>query len=475
MALPFPADEPFLRGYYAPLHMECDAPNLPITGELPKALNGWLYRNGPNPQFAPRGPYHWFSGDGMLHAFHLSNGRVAYRNRWVQTPKWALEHAEGEGLSGTFGNPRYSDPRIVKLNSTLANTNVVWHAGRLLALEEAHLPFEVDPVTLAPRGYCDFAGKLAGPMTAHPKLDAVSGEMVFFGYAAKGRFTPDVALHVVDADGALVRSESLVAPYPSMVHDFVVSKHWIVLPIFPLTGSMERAMKGAPPFAWEPDKGTHIALIPRAGSVADARWFRGDPCYVFHPMNAFDTADGKVVCDMMKYPVAPLFPAPDGSRVTAEPPVAKLVRWTFDPAGNTDSFTEQPLDDHPGEFPRLDERFTGLPYRHGWFQAGAVTDASQGREARNGLAHIDHQSGAVSVWRPGVADHCGEPVFVPRSADAAEGDGFVLSVIFRGETNCSDLAVFDAMNLAGGPLALAHLSHRVPAGFHGNWRDAAPG
>lgn len=471
MSKPFPVDDPFLRGYYAPLHMECDAPNLPITGEMPRELDGWLYRNGPNPQFAPRGPYHWFSGDGMLHAFHIENGRVAYRNRWVRTPKWELEHAEGEGLSGSFGNPRYTDPRVMKLNSTLANTNVVWHGERLLALEEAHAPFEVDPQTLAPRGSLDFGGKLTGPMTAHPKLDPVNGEMVFFGYSATGRFTPQVNLHVANREGALLRSEQIEAPYSSMVHDFVVSRDWIILPIFPLTGSMERAMKGAPAYAWEPEKGTHIALIPRGGSVTDARWFKGDPCYVFHPMNAFDTADGKVVCDMMKYPVAPLFPGPDGQRIGKEPPVARLVRWTFDPKGNTDTFTEQALDDHPGEFPRLDERFTGLPYRHGYFQVGAVTDASLGRDKRNGVAHIDLQTGRVSSWMPAAVDYCGEPIFVPRSPNSAEGDGFLLSVVYRGETGCSDLAVFDASQVEAGPLALAHLSHRVPAGFHGNWRD----
>jgi len=79
----------------------------------------------------------------------------------------------------------------------------------------------------------------------------------------------------------------------------------------------------------------------------------------------------------------------------------------------------------------------------------------------------------VVTWQPEAGDYCGEPVFVPRNATAAEGDGFVLSVIFRGGAGCSDLAVFDAMNLKHGPLALAHLSHRVPAGFHGNWRNAA--
>ena len=81
MARPFPADEPFLRGYCAPMLAECDAPHLPISGEMPRELNGSLYRNGPNPQFAPHGPYHWFAGDGMLHAFHVADGRVAYRSQ----------------------------------------------------------------------------------------------------------------------------------------------------------------------------------------------------------------------------------------------------------------------------------------------------------------------------------------------------------------------------------------------------------
>lgn len=470
MSRPFPPDEPFLQGYYAPLNAECDAPNLQVTGELPRELFGTLYRNGPNPQFAPRGPYHWFGGDGMLHAFHLENGRASYRNRWVRTPKWALEHAEGEGLSDAFGSPMGSDPRIVALRSTVANTNVVWHGGRLLALEEAHAPFEVDPETLAPRGPQTFDGKLVGPMTAHPKIDPVTGEMIFFGYSTRGPFSADMMLHVADKDGRLIRSEHFVAPFASMVHDFVVTRSHIVFPIFPLTGSMERAMKRLPPFAWEPDRGTHIGILPRGGSVADLRWFTGDPCYVFHPMNAFDDADGSVVCDMAKYEVAPLFPKPDGSPTGAKPPQARMVRWRFDLAGTGNGFTEQPLDDGAAEFPRLDERFATLPYRHGYLNRMPPADAGRPRDERWGLAHIDLSTGQTHTWRPETGDACGEPVFVPRSADADEGDGWLLSVIWRRAENRSDLAVFEAKDLAAGPVALAHLSHRVPAGFHGNWR-----
>ena len=150
MAKAFPTDNPFLHGYYGPVNTEADAGHLHITGEMPKELCGTLYRNGPNPQFAPRGPYHWFGGDGMIHAFHIENGNVSYKNRWVRTPKWEIENKEGEGLSGTFGNPRYTDPRVMALNSTIANTNIVWHGGKLLALEEAHAPFSLDPASLMP-------------------------------------------------------------------------------------------------------------------------------------------------------------------------------------------------------------------------------------------------------------------------------------------------------------------------------------
>jgi carotenoid cleavage dioxygenase len=473
MAKAFPTDNPFLKGYYAPVNTEADAAHLHITGEMPKELCGTLYRNGPNPQFAPRGPYHWFGGDGMIHAFHIENGNVSYKNRWVRTPKWALENKEGEGLSGTFGNPMYTDPRVMALGSTIANTNIVWHGGKLLALEEAHAPFSLDPASLMPvgptgGGYETWGDKLCGPFTAHPKLDPKTGEMVFFGYSAKGRFTKEVSLQTVSADGRITRAEILDGPYPSMIHDFAVTRNWIVVPIFPLTSSMERAMSGKPPFAWEPDKGTHIAFIPRNGTVADAKWVAAPPCYVFHPMNHFETADGKVVIDVMKYDVAPLFPLPDGSPSSAEMPAARLFHWTFDLAGHGNTFKEEQLDDRPGEFPRFDERYCMDDYRHGWTVSGNVVAAGMPR--REGITHYDLATGKNVTWNAGPDDRFGEPIFVHRSENAAEGDGWLLSVIFRAEEGRSDLAVFEATDIAKGPIAVAHLSSRVPAGFHGNWR-----
>ena len=469
MARPIP-DHPQLRGNYAPLRMECDAPDLVVRGELPETLRGTYYRNGPDPQYAPRGMHHWFAGDGMLHALRFEDGRVSWRNRWLRTPKWELEHEAGEALFDPF-NPMNADPRVSGKDSTLANTNVVWHGEKLLALEEGHAPWEVDPDTLESRGYWDFDGRLEGPMTAHPKLDPVTGEMLFFGYCARGPFTPDLAFHVVDASGALVRSQWFEAPFTSMVHDFVTTDAHAIFPIFPLTGSLERVMKGGPAWAWEPEKGTHIGIVERDGDVASMRWFEHDPCYVFHPMNAWSEGS-KVFADVMKFEQAPLFPNPDGSPGDPRKSQARLVRWTFDLAGNTSAVREEALDDLSGEFPRLDERFTGLRYRHG-FYACATGRSKVGAGSFDGIAHVDHRTGRRTLRELPVGDATGEPLFVPRSPDAEEGDGFLLALVYRGGEKRSDLLVLDAADVAGEPIATVELPTRVPFGFHGNWRPAA--
>jgi carotenoid cleavage dioxygenase len=172
-----------------------------------------------------------------------------------------------------------------------------------------------------------------------------------------------MAFHVIGRDGKLLRNEQFTAPYASMVHDFAVTESHVVFPIFPLTGSMQRAMNGQPPYAWEPAKRTHIGIMPRQGSSAQMRWFSAEPCYVYHPMNAFDTEDGKLVLDVMKYETPPGFPNPDGSPIRPARPGATLVRWTFDLRCGDDRYDERVLSILVGEYPRIDERFATRPYR----------------------------------------------------------------------------------------------------------------
>ncbi len=467
MSKSFPEHQ-YLQGNFAPVSFEAEAHDLPIKGELPRDLNGTLYRNGPNPQFAPRGFYHWFAGDGMLHAFNIENGKASYRNRWVRTPKFQLEREAGQSMFGAFGNPMESDPSTFGKDSGVANTNVVWHAGKLIALEEGHKPFEIDAVSLEPRGYQNYASDQLSRMTAHPKLDPETGEMVCFAYGNDGPLTAGMAYYVIDKTGKLTRFDRFQAPYPAMVHDFLVTRDFVLFPIMPLTASMERAMSGKPPFAWEPDKGTHIGVLRRGAPIETLRWFKGDARYVFHPMNAWNEGN-KIMADVMEYPVAPLFPNPDGSVTKDVRRTANLVRWTFDLDNNSDGFASQPLDDLAGEFPRLDERRTGLNYRHGYFAADTSANPAEGF---NSLVHIDFKTGKRVLHSQTGGDAVSEPIFVPRSANADEGDGWLLSVVWREADKRSDLLVFDAPNLAAGPIATVQLSSRVPFGFHGNWRPA---
>ena len=456
------------RSNLAPIPFECDAPFLEISGELPRELNGTLYRNGPNPQFSSPGA-HWFVGDGMLHAFHLENGRASYRNRWVRTPKFEAERRAGRALFGGFGCKLPDAPADVT-DGGVANTNIIAHAGRLLALEEAHLPTEIEPGTLATSGYHDFGGRLRGAFTAHPKTDPVSGELLFFGYNAAGPLTPALTYGTVDASGRLTRLDRFDAPYASMVHDFVVTADHVLFPIMPLTGSLERAMSGRPPYAWEPDKGAYVGIMKRGGAVKDIVWYRGEACYVFHVMNAWE--DGHhIIADVMQFDEPPLFPHPDGRPTDPAKSRARLCRWSFDLAGTSERFTQTYLDDLTGEFPRIDDRRAGLPSRHGWYACANPDGPLFG--ALSGLAQVDGAAGTRrATYLLPDGDSLSEPVFVPRRADAAEGDGWLLTVVWRAATNTSDLAVLNATDIASGPVALVHLGHRVPDGFHGNWVGA---
>ncbi len=368
---------------------------------MPAGLQGTLYRNGPNPQF-PQAGAHWFGGDGMLHAFQLEGGCASYRNRWIRTAHWKAERAAGRRLFNGFGQPQDAEPAAVDVaDEGTGNTNIVWHAGRLLALEEGHLPIGIEPGTLATQGPFDFGGALAGGrFTAHPKTDPATGELLFFGYGTSGPLSAGMTFGVADAAGNVTRFDRFEAPYASMVHDFAVTAGHVLFPVLPLTASMARAQRGLPPFAWEPQTGSRVGVLPRGSGIDDIRWFEGDAGFLFHIMNAWEERDAnngiRLFADVMRYDEPPLFPHPDGRPTDPKRSVARLCRWTFDLSSISNRFTQQPLDDLIGEFPRIDERHAGLPYRHGWYECRQR--AEDGSLLRAGLVHRDNTSGpAVAV------------------------------------------------------------------------------
>lgn len=423
-----------LKGHYAPVHDELTAYDLPVTGALPPELTGWYLRNGPNPR---QDSAHWFTGDGMVHGVRLENGRAAwYRNRWVRTESFDLPDPALYNADGTR-NLRWS----------VANTHVVNHAGRTLALVESSLPYEIT-TDLDTVGVYDFGGKLADAMTAHPKICPETGELHFFGY---GSITaPHVSYYRADAAGELAVRQPIDVPGLTMMHDFALTRRHVVF--FDLPVVFDHATDGGIPYRWSDTYGARLGLLSRDRPEDGVRWFGIDPCYVFHTLNAHDTADGRIVVHVVRYEHL--------SKPDVPNPKGVLWRWTIDPRAGT--VAEDLLDDRDGEFPRIDDRLAGLDARF-----GHVT----GRHSPEGplvLRRYDLHTNASREHLFPEGHIPGEAVFVPAD-DRPDGAGWLLAYVYDGPNDRSDLVVLDAQDLEADPVATVHLPGRVPAGFHGNW------
>lgn len=471
-------DVPTFRGFQAPGRFEGEVRDLEVVqGEVPADLNGAFYRVGPDPQYPPLlGNDIPLNGDGMISVFHFEDGRVDFRTRWVRTPKFLAERAAGRALFGAYRNPFTDDPSVCGLSRGTANTNVLWHGGRMLALKEDSHPVEIDPITLETIGPWDYDGALtSATATAHPKVDAATGTLVFFGYAARGETTPDIAYYEADANGHIVFERWLQAPYSSMVHDFAVTENHIVFPIVPLVSDLQRLKDGFPHFAWDPSKPVYLGVLPRRDPDAPVRWFVGDPRFASHTMNAFEE-DGRIHLDMSvgDSVVFPFFPEINGAPFDPEAAIPYLSRWTLDTTKPTDDFTQTRLSDVAGEFPRINEYYATRDYRFGYLsmQSGVPDPTMPGSFTGmrfDLIGRVDHRSGALATHYVGDASATQEPMFVPRTGATSEGEGYVIAVVNRYASMRSDLLVLDAENVDGEPVATLALPLRLRNGLHGTW------
>jgi len=454
----YDSDNPFLVGNYAPWREEGDAFDLEIEGELPRDLNGALYRIGPNPHFKPFGPYHWFDGDGMVHAFILRDGRAAYRNRYVRTDGLKAEMKQGRSLyGGLLGGKRGELPPELPPFKNAANTNIIGFANRLLALWEAGLPHELKPLTLETVGLFDFGGKLAGPVTAHPKFDPKNGDLLFFGYQP---FPPYVTWYRANSNGQLLESRPIDSGLPAMMHDFIATADYAIFFVCPSVFHLENAAASKPMFIWEPQHGTRIGVMSRKSG--DVKWFHDEAFFVFHFLNAYQE-DGKLIVDGCRMKALDM----TGNSFGGNPPMA--WRWSLNLKDGT--MRQSQIDDISNEFPRLDERLAGHKHRYGYF-AGGNPGSPETQPGFRALLKRDYQSGELQAHDLGKNFAPGEPVFVPRNQNSAEDDGWVLAVWYDEALNRSEMVVLDAQNFAGKPVARVKLQHRVPWGFHGNWVPA---
>jgi carotenoid cleavage dioxygenase-like enzyme len=426
----------FQRGNYAPVADELTEFDLPVEGAIPAELNGWYLRNGPNPRQATA---HWFTGDGMIHGVRIEDGRAAwYRNRWVRTDSFKEDF------------PLYNADGTRNLRAGTANTHLVNHAGKTLALVESSLPYEITN-DLETVGAYDFGGKLVDSMTAHPKICPTTGEMHFFGYG--NIFQPHVTYHRADANGELTINRPLDVKALTMMHDFALTAEHVVFMDLPVVFNLDVALKGDGdmPYRWDDNYGARLGVMRRDDPFGPVRWFEIDPCYVFHVANAHDSGNS-IEMHAVRYPE--LWRDSGGFDTNGV-----LWSWTIDLDKGV--VTERQIDDRPVEFPRIDDRLASLPARY------AVSVGT------NKLVRYDLKSGSAAEHTFGTAEAPGVPgeaVFVPSTTGPAdESDGFYVGYVYDPARNGSDLLILDASDFSGRPVARIKLPQRVPHGFHGNW------
>ena len=214
------------------------------------------------------------------------------------------------------------------------------------------------------------------------------------------------------------------------------------------------------PFKFNYDAPARLGVMPRTGTNADVQWLDIDPCYVFHPVNAYE--DGTtIVVDVSRMNSA------FGGSSDDYAEVGRLTRWTIDTAKGT--VREELIDGRAGDFGRVDDRLVGLKARYAYLMA--LDGEGNSEEPIYGSRLLKYDLGTGQCWEHqlGAGVRGGEPVFAPASPTAAEDEGWVMAIAHDTTTNSSKLVIVDARDFTAPPVAQVHLPQRVPYGAHGSW------
>jgi len=439
------SDNPWLSGVYAPVDREVEAIDLPVRGAIPPELNGMLVRMGVSPIPPFKEDHHLFEGHGMVHGLTLEGGRAtSYRNKWVRTPDVSRRLKE---------TPVEAD--IDRLD--LSNTHVIHFAGKLYGLTETSLPYRLSD-DLETEGR-DTLGAIEGGFTAHPHVDPETGYMHALGYEIDAM--PVTTHYVFRPDGTLFQKSDIALGGPTWIHDFAMTRNHLIVWDLPVQYSQAHAAAGDDlPYAWTDGYHARVGVKPKHGTGDEIRWFDIDPCWVFHPTNAWEEygEDGKltaITCDVIRF--AKVFDKVRTAPIDSPP---QLYRWTLD--FSSGKVTQQLIDDRIQEFPRIDDRYWGKK------SSFSVTTELFRYSGGSGLITY-HEGGASRSWGFENGVSASEGIFVPASADAGEGEGWILSFATDVKHGKSLACVFDATHLDDGPVAEIELPQRAPETFHGSW------
>ncbi len=465
-------------GWFAPSRIEADVYDLEVDGAIPEALNGAYYKASADPQYPPMlGQTIYLDGDGMVAMLRMQDGHADLKTRYVRTPRFLAEREARRSLYGKYRNPFLDDPSVLGGDRGTANTAICWHAGKLFALKEDSPPMQLDPNTLETLGYFNFDGKFPKKtFTAHPKTDPDTGELIAYSYNSDGVASNEIWLYTISPSGDTVRSEYFEAPYASMIHDFLVSKNYIAFTLYPMVNDWERVKKGDQFFNWMPEYPAKVAIIPRKQGVAGLRWFTcPSPVMEGHTINAWDE-NGVLYLDHDIFASGwfSMFPDSRNPGAREAPPMAQ--RWRFDLNRRDDHYDVRALTDDPGEMPTVDPRYLGKNARNIFMgclntKLGPPMELGPFGPPFNALVRIDTVTGNRSYYYAGATAAPEEPIFVPKSAEAPEGDGYLITIVERRSENRSDIVILDSLDLST-PVATVKIPFRLRYGFHGKWVSA---
>jgi len=461
---------PTLMGVYAPIGSENTLTDLTlIHGSIPADLNGVYLRAGPNARYAPNGRYHPFDGDGMVHAAQFENGRLTYRNRWVQTDGWNEE--DKAGRSTHYGIRETLKDRPDKRLKDTANTDLVAHGGKVLALwYMSGDAYEIDPITLETLGKSQGIAQSGGRISAHAKVDEVTEDLLFFEY---GNHAPYMHYGVLGPDGQLKHYVPVDLPGPRLPHDMGVTEHYSILHDLPLFHDEEAMKLGRHKVAFYPEVPTRFGVIPRLGAAESIRWFDFSPCFVYHVVNSWEEGDWVVQVGCRYMPAVDDAGAIDAMRTAKD--VAELVMharlWVWRMNMKTGETEEHVLDpDHNVEFPTYNSAMTGRRTRYGY-----LVDHSEKKTLQwYGIRKYDLDSGAcLGNWSDDPENSWySEPWFAAADNPQSEDHGYVISFQWNEKLSRETLDIFDARDVSAGPVAQVLIPHRIPIGFHACWMSA---
>ncbi|MGQ0838724.1 carotenoid oxygenase family protein [Actinokineospora sp.] len=475
--LPADDDHPYRSGPWRPQTVERAADDLEVIGEIPADLDGVYLRNTENPVHPAITTYHPFDGDGMVHVVGFRDGKAFYRNRFVQTDGYL---AEQEACRSLWAGLAESPESAVRADGwgargrmkDASSTDVVVHAGvALTSFYQCGELYRLDPLTLDPLGKSTWDGQFpAAGVSAHPKVDDATGELLFFNY---GKDEPFLHYGVVDADNRLAHYVDVPLPGPRLPHDMAFTENYAILNDCPLFWRPELLAQGAHVARFHPDLPLRLGVLPRRGGGDEVRWFEAESTFVLHFVNAYEDGD-EIVLDgfFQSDPEGRGGVFPGDQRyarmyrmLSLDGMQTRLHRWRLNLA--TGQTKEERLSDSITEFGMINSGYAGRPYRYTYAATG-----EPGWFLFDGLVKHDLDTGREERFRYGAGVFGSETAVAPRVGSRGEDDGYLVTITTDMNTDRSECLVFDTACVADGPVARIRLPERVSSGTHSTW---APG